>query len=123
MRRYSGSKAGVAAAKIMSRNQIFHRMSETKMHQLKTKQIKKRSFVKIKWGVQAYCEWYANRLSDVDNYDEKVFNANIECLDTLHKENFCHSICHFIPEITKVKDGSEYPGKTLYEFLLQFKGI
>ena len=35
----------------------------------------------------------------------------------LDKSAFIHSLCQFIPEVTKVKDGSDYLGKTLYEMV------
>ena len=33
------------------------------------------------------------------------------------KENLCYGLCRFIAEVTKVRNGKDYPGKTLYEML------
>ena len=93
-------------------------MSETRINELKTKQIKRRSLAKIKWGVKAYNDWCENRLADINSYNEKVFNANLNQLETLQKCDFSHALCRFIPEITKAKDGTEYPGKTLHELII-----
>ena len=57
-------------------------------------------------------------LADINNYDEQIFNANLKSLETLQKSDFSHALCHFIPKITKAKDGTEYPGKTLYELVI-----
>ena len=93
-------------------------MSESRINELKTKQIKRRSWAKIKWGVKAYNERRENRLADINNYNEQIFNANLKSLETLQKSDFSHALCRFIPEITKAKDGIEYPGKTLYELVI-----
>ena len=42
---------------------------------------------------------------------------NLDDVSKLEKNSFIHSLCNFIPEVTKVKDGSDYPGKTLYEMV------
>ena len=47
----------------------------------------------------------------------KVFESDIENVNGLTKEAFSHAMCIFIAEVTKVKDGSDYPGKTLYEMV------
>ena len=39
----------------------------------------------------------------------------------LTKSDLCHALCRFVPEITKMKDGSEYPGKTLYELIISIQ--
>ena len=32
--------------------------------------------------------------------------------------NLSHSLCLFIPEVTKIKDGAPYPGATLYQMVI-----
>ena len=44
--------------------------------------------------------------------------ANIDSLDCV---DFCESLCQFIPQVTKVKDGSDYHGKTLYELIVSIQ--
>ena len=67
------------------------------------------------WAARAYNKWQLNKLQDVVNFDYKIFYLNLDNVDKLDKENFVYSLCRFVPEATKVKDGSDYPGKTLYE--------
>ena len=68
-------------------------------------------------GVRAYNDWRDGRLMDVLDFDYKVFAADLRDVKLLTKENFVHAMCCFIPSVTKVKDGSDYPGKTLYEMV------
>ena len=51
------------------------------------------------------------------NFDVKIFEANLEEVKSLTKESLYHSLCMFIPEVTKVRDSTDYPGKTLYEMI------
>ena len=71
----------------------------------------------MQWGVRAYSEWRKAKLEDIVNFDVKVFESDIENVNWLMKEAFSHVMCIFIVEVTKVKDGSDYPGKTLYEMV------
>ena len=87
-----------------------------KLSELKTVQFKKRTFSKMKWGVHAYNQWRVQKLSDVNNYDEKVFESNLEKPNRLMKDAFRHALCMFIPEVMKIKDGSDYPG-IIYEMV------
>ena len=68
-------------------------------------------------GVRAYNQWRDEKLLDVVNFDYKVFDTDLRNVETLTKESFIHAMCIFIPSVTKVKDGSDYPGKTLYEMV------
>ena len=71
----------------------------------------------MQWGVKAYKEWRTSRINDIVNFDIKIFDADLDKVDVLTKENFAYALCSFIPEVTKL-DGSDYPGKTLYEMLM-----
>ena len=44
-----------------------------------------------------------------------VFDANLSDLDNITQNALQHSLCMFIPEVTELRGGSPYPGKTLYE--------
>ena len=50
------------------------------------------------------------------NFDNKIFNADLSKVELLMKEDLSHALCIFIPEVTKL-DGTDYPGKTLYEMV------
>ena len=103
----------------MSRRQLFNKISDDKLKQLQTKQIKRCSFAKMQWAVKAYNEWRDNKLQE--SYDSRIFEANIDCNEGLKKENVAFSLCKFIPEITKVKDSGPYPGSTLYQFVVSIQ--
>ena len=93
-------------------------MSSAKLDLLKRRQMKRRTLSKVKWAVRAYQEWRECKLQDVENYDQLVFDANLSDLDNITQNALQHSLCMFIPEVTKVKDGGPYPGKTLYEMII-----
>ena len=77
--------------------------------------MKKRSQSKMMWAVRAYNDWRNSRLSDNNIFDINIFDANLDNLANLMKENLEYAMCRFIPEVRKLKDGDNYPGKTLYE--------
>ena len=75
----------------------------------------------MQWGVRTYCQWRSNRLNDYINYDVKIYEADLENVGLLSKGAFKYAMCMFIPEVVKVKDGSDYPGKTLYEMVMSIQ--
>ena len=98
----------------------FHRLSTDQIEHLKVKTIKKRSKTKMLWGVKAYQEWCENRLSDGESYDEHIFNANLDDVGKLTKENLEHSLCIFIADVCKL-NGDNYPGLTLYQLTVSIQ--
>ena len=89
-----------------------------KLDLLKRKQLKQRTLSKVKWAVRAFQEWHGVRLGDKSNVDECIVKANLSDLDNLKEDDLQQVLCMFIPEVTKVKDGGDYPGKTLYEMII-----
>ena len=89
--------------------------------ELKTVQLKKRTEYKMMWGVRAFNEWRTNRLNDIVNFDNKIFEANLNDIANLSKENLEYALCRFIPEVRKLKTGDDYPGKTLYEMIVSIQ--
>ena len=67
------------------------------------------------WAVRAFQDWRNSRLSDIENFDNVIFEANLNNVQGLSKEVFEYAMIRFIPEVTKLKTGEDYPGKTLYE--------
>ena len=63
--------------------------------------MKKRSESKMLWGVHTYQEWRGKKLSDVSNYNEDIFNANLDDLKNVTISNLENSLCIFIAEVTK----------------------
>ena len=86
--------------------------SSQHMRQLKQIQLKPNTRSNMNWGVSAYNRWSIERLSTND-YDVGIYFADIMKPESLEKMNLCHSLCYFIPEVTK-KSGEYFPGKTLY---------
>ena len=68
---------------------------------------------KVNWEVKMYRDWRNYR--DTNGYE------NIECdLDdksTINHENLKFALVRFLTEVKKV-DGSNFPGKTLFEILI-----
>ena len=98
----------------MSRN--FSLASEDRIKELKQIRLKPNSESKVNWGVNAYNDWRNYRL-ETFQYDVGIFYADLNDLSTLTKENFCHALCRFIPEVTKQKGTGPYPGRTLYQMV------
>ena len=109
----------MAVNKAVSRK--FHTVSKAKIEQLKKKTIKKRSLNKMMWGVRAYNAWRENRLTDFVNYDCTIFEVNLSEVSTLTKKKLEYAMCRFIPEVTKVKDNTDYPGRTLYQMCVSIQ--
>ena len=108
-------KAGVTVGRGVSRMRSFKRLSDDKIHELSRNNLKKRTEAKMFWGVRAYREWRLARLNDVVDFDVKIFEANLDTLATLTKENFEYTMCRFIPEVTKLNGSGDYPDKSLYQ--------
>ena len=116
--RIGAKRVGVVSSKIMSKKWYFKNVSELKVNELRKNQMKKRIFAKVKWAVKAYIEWREVRMQDYVNYDPVIFEANLENVSGLTIVALNYSLSRIIPEVTKVKDGSEYPGKMLYEMII-----
>ena len=57
-------------------------------------------------------------LQDPSKFDVKILETDIDNVKMLDKSNFEYSMCHFILEVRKIKDGPDYPGATLYQFYM-----
>ena len=68
------------------------------------------------WGVCAYNDWRIVKPSGMDTYNDRIFNSDLNNVANLDKTAFEFSMCKFLAEVVKVKDGSEYLGCTLYQF-------
>ena len=108
-----GKKLGVAVAKILSNARRFRCVPDSRIDDLKT-HMKKRSYAKMQWGVRAFNDWRNEKLADPISYDYRIYESDINRVDKLEKRNFEFAMCKFLAEIKK-QDGSEYPGKTMYQ--------
>ena len=59
-----------------------------------------------------------SRLNDNDMKDAIIEQTDLYNLCELKREHLEYSLCRFIPEVTKVKDGTDYLAKTLYEMVI-----
>ena len=50
-----------------------------------------------------------------DGYGARIWRSDLDKCQLLVKEDFEYLMCKFIAEVVKVKDGSDYPGCTLYQ--------
>ena len=89
----------------LSETTVTHVIS-TKQNELKTKQIKKRSLLKIQRAVGAFEEVRQYQLELSEHYNNEIFDSNLDDVVGLTKENLTDSLCLFISEVTKVKMGS-----------------
>ena len=69
---------------------------------------------KIHWVTKMYREWrnYRNSTASLQN-----ISCDLDEIDTISKERLVFAMCRFISEVKKV-DGSEFPGKTLYDIVV-----
>ena len=112
---------GFAASKAMSNLRKFKCVSDDKLKDLKEQKLKKHTFAKMTWAVKAYKDWRIVKLSDPEEYDLRIDVSNLNNVATLDPSNFEFSMCKFLAEVTKVKDGSDYPGKTLYQLIVSIQ--
>ena len=68
---------------------------------------------KIKWAVKMYHDWRSFRH---ENGFENIA-CDLDEKDTITYENLVFALVRFLTEVKKV-DGSDFPGKTLYEILI-----
>ena len=106
-----------AIHKTVSMKRNFKFLTEERIAELKRIKLKKRTEAKVKWAINAYSEWREARLSST-GFDKHIYDANLENLDSISKENIEYSLSRFIPEVTKSKGDGPYPGKTLYQMIV-----
>ena len=115
-----GNPRPLGISTTVSKIRKFKQISANRLTALKTRQLKKRTFNKMQWGVRAYHQWREHRISDVNTFDARILECDLTTPTLVTKENFIFSMCAFIPEVTKV-NGQDYPGKTLYEIVLSIQ--
>ena len=108
-------RLGQAACKTVSNICSFKKVSDRTLQDLGQTKLKKRTEAKMMWGVRAYNEWRTVQLSDPNLYDVRILISDLNYCKALRKVDFEYCMCKFIAEVVKVKDGSDYPGRTLYQ--------
>ena len=59
--------------------------------------------------MNAFREWRKVRISTSGMFDGRIYDSDIDNVPLLEKDSFEYAMCKFLAEITKVKDGLEYP--------------
>ena len=90
-------------------------IGESKLEELKKTKFKKCTEKKMLWAVRAYNDWRSVRLSDYATFDIRIPESDLNDVAHLRIKEFEYSLCKFIAEVVKVKDGKDYPGATLYQ--------
>ena len=109
-------KSRLSTKKTVS-NRTFQFLSETRIQQLKQIRLKKSTESKSKWAVKAYTDWRNERLRTF-NYDYSIYMTDLHNLSKLTKPDLQHSLCRFVPEVTRQRGEGPYPGKTLYQMIV-----
>ncbi len=73
---------------------------------------------KILWAVDLFHQWRFSRLAQ--NYCQaEILHGDVDSLN-ISKGDLCYALCAFLNEV-KRKDGSEFPGKGLYNLLIMIQ--
>ena len=115
-RKLIGIRSRPAVAKAMSKRS-FNFASEDRIEKLKQTRLKKSCESKIDWAVGAYVDWRNERLENYQ-YDPAIYFSDLLKLEGLEKENLNHSLCRFIPEVTRKCGEGPFPGATLYQMIV-----
>ena len=94
---------------------------DTKLEDMSKTMLKKRTEAKMMWGYHMYNEWRTAKLADPATYNVRVLRSNLNECKNLAKDDFEYSMCKFVAEVVKVKDGSDYPGRTLYQLCVSIQ--
>ena len=100
--------------KVVSTMRKFKNIGDSKLEDLKKTKLKKCTEAKMLWAVRAYNDWRSVRLSNYQNFDVRILEADLNDVRNLERKSFEYAMCKFIAEVVKVKDGKDYPGATLY---------
>ena len=116
LRKLAVKRLGQAASrKVVSNLRSFKNVAEEKLVDLTKTKLKRRTEAKMMWGVRAYNDWCTVKLSQPETFDVRILHLDLNDCKMLNKVDFEYSMCRFIAEVVKVKDGTDYPGSTLYQ--------
>ena len=94
----------------------YNNISEEKLAKMMEVTYQDRIEAKMRWAVKLYKDWHQMRLDRVD-YEDEIYEADIENIANVTKEKFKFALCRFICEVKKSKDQGDFPGHTLYQIL------
>ena len=88
-------------------------LKEEKLDELTHKNFSKETMKKVKWVLKMYREWRNYR--QVNGFEQ--IGCDLDNKDTISRDGLIFALTRFITEVKKV-DGSDFPGKTLYEIVV-----
>ena len=121
-RKIGGVKGRLATRKSVSTKRKFAFQSNNRIEELKKIKMKKQSEAKVKWAVNAYNDWRNERLFNYQ-YDVGIYEADLNKLENLQKDNLQHALCHFVPEVTKLKVKGRIQGELCIKWSWPFRSI
>ena len=89
-------------------------LKEATLDELSHKKYSPETMKKVQWVTKMYRDWRNHRYS-IPELDK--IECDLDNKDSITKENLVFAMCRFITEVKKM-DGSDFPGKTLYEILV-----
>ena len=96
-------------------NRSYHEPLDDKSRiELTFKQFSGETMKKIRWVTNMYRDWRMYRNANPNLLDVK---CDIDQMEGVSKSDFVDCVCKFITEVKKI-DGSDYPGKTLYDIVI-----
>ncbi len=102
-------------------------LSADELELLKNRTFAENTEKKVSWAVDLFKEWWRQRAAR-PGCDMRILWGDLNNVRQVSKGNLAFSLCAFVSEVKK-KDGTEYPGATLYQiiiciqFFLQKHGI
>ena len=97
-----------------SSGRTFHtRLKQDELQDLSHKNFAPETMKKVKWVTKIYREWPAFQASS----QLETTQCDLDNVDTITYQSLLFALCRFITEVKKV-DGSDFPGKTLYDILV-----
>ena len=74
---------------------------------------------KMKWAMNLYSEWRANRIGN-PGVSSCIVNANLDRFDSFTKGELAYSLCRFVREVRKL-NGTENPPNTIREIVVMIQ--
>ena len=93
--------------------------NEAVINDFSSKKFAQNSNNKIKWAVNLYCEWHANRLKQFCS-DVEIVRCDLDKLNQFTKSDMSFALSRFIREIKKF-NGDDYPLNTLREIIIMIQ--
>ena len=88
-------------------------LTDAALEAMSHKQFSPETNKKIRWVTKMYRQWRAYR----HQLGMEFITCDLDNSTTITQESVTHTVYHFITEVKKV-DGSDFPGKTLYEIVI-----